>query len=135
MTISGMQALCAFAAFMLLALRILIKRRRLSLDDIGPLFSTFMAAGTLPVALHLCSFVLPVPRTPGSMALPEAYPLYIGAAGLILLVTSSITICQLFAGRMHREAPPMEQGSSPAVSVPLKDSGVSMTESRGSLAS
>lgn len=104
MTILYAQGVCAFAAFVSLALVILIRRRRLAHEDIGPLFSTFMAASTLPVALHLCSFVLPMPRGPGTIVFPDLYALYISAAGLILLVSSGVTICQLFAARIRRES-------------------------------
>lgn len=104
MKVLDLQGLCAFAAFASLALAILIRRRRLTHEDIGPLFSTFMAASTLPVALHLCSFVLPVQRERGDIVVPDQYAFYIAAAGLILLVSSGVTICQLFAVRMQRDA-------------------------------
>lgn len=103
MKILYIQGLCAFTAFLLLALTILARRKRLTHEDIGPLFSTFMAASTLPVAIHLCSFVLPMPRDPGALVFPDLYALYISAAGLILLVSSCVTICQLFAAQIRRQ--------------------------------
>jgi hypothetical protein len=101
-TIAYMQGLCALAAFVLLALAILIRRRRLTHDDIGPLFSTFMAASTLPVALHLSSFALLMRRDATETGFLDPYALYISGAGLILLVSSCITIWQLFAVRIGR---------------------------------
>lgn len=104
MKILYIQGLCAFTTFLFLALAILARRRKLTHEDIGPLFSTFMAASTVPVAIHLCSFVLPMPRDPGALTFPDLYALYISAAGLILLVSSCVTICQLFATRIRRQA-------------------------------
>lgn len=106
MKVLDLQGLCAFAAFASLALAILIRRRRLTHEDIGPLFSALMAASTLPVAVHLCSFVLPGQRERGDIVVPDQYAFYIAAAGLILLVSSCVTICQLFAGRMQRDSMP-----------------------------
>jgi hypothetical protein len=96
------QGVCAFTAVLLLTMVILVRRRSLTLDDIGPLFSTFMAAGSIPVALHLCSFILPIPLASTAIAFPEQYTLYIAAAGFILLVSSALTICQLFAAQLRR---------------------------------
>jgi hypothetical protein len=95
-----MQGLCAFIAFAGLALVILVRQRKLTLEDIGSLFAAFTAASSLPVAIHLCTFSLPVPADPSRMMLPDLYALYISAGGLTLLIASCITICKLFAARL-----------------------------------
>jgi hypothetical protein len=104
MTIAYIQGLCAFVAFVLLALVILIRRKRLTHEDIGPLFSTFMAASTLPVAVHLSSFALLTQHQSADTGFLDPYALYISGAGLILLVSSCITIWQLFSVRIRRDA-------------------------------
>jgi hypothetical protein len=121
MKILDLQGLCASTAFVLLALVILIRRKRLTHEDIGPLFSTFMAAGTLPIALHLCSFVLPTRHASGDLVFPDQYALYISAAGLILLVSSCVTICQLFAIRIRRESRRALETEKPEPSDPSRD--------------
>lgn len=101
-SILNWQGLCALTAVALLTLVILIRQRKLSLENIGPLFSTFMAAASLPVAVHLCSFVLPISRGSAAIVFPDQYALYISAAGFILLISSGLTICQLFTAQARR---------------------------------
>lgn len=101
-SILNWQGLCALTAVALLTSVILIRHRKLSLENIGPLFSTFMAAASLPVAVHLCSFVLPISRGSAAIVFPDQYALYVSAAGFILLISSGLTICQLFAAQVRR---------------------------------
>jgi hypothetical protein len=96
------QGICAFAAAVPLALVILIRRRKLTLEDIGALFVTFVAAGSLPVALRLSSLALPIPRDQSIVAFLEQHALYISAAGFVVVLISVMTICQFFAAQLRR---------------------------------
>jgi hypothetical protein len=102
MRILHWQGLCAFTTVLLMTSIILFRRRKLIHEDIGSLFSTFMAASSVPVAIHLCSFALPMAQGTGAIVFPDLYALYVSAAGFVFLLSSGVTICHHFAAQWQR---------------------------------
>lgn len=119
------QGVCAFAVVVPLTLIILIRRRKLTLAHVGPLFAAFMAGGSVPVALDLCSFILPIPHRPNFLVLPEQYALHVSAAGFVMLVVSVLTICQLYTVHLRRGKVPPFPPKLPAFKVPARGANAS----------